>query len=137
MLHLVHKIHVRRLNIANASILTISHHQISTSLVHTTCGFCFKGSIWVSLSNTDTGLKTGKKNYQFLKKNCHKHLRVRKNFARFHAAYVDTGLVPVSFKHCTQSICRNSNMSFRLQAIAPDTIQYSHFYNMQNEHIYR
>jgi len=33
---------------------------------------------------------------------------VRKNFARFHTAYIDTGFVPVSFKHCTQSICRNT-----------------------------
>lgn len=44
MLNLVQTTNVLKAKIAKASILTISHHQISTSLVHTTYGFCFQWS---------------------------------------------------------------------------------------------
>jgi hypothetical protein len=38
--------------------------------------------------------------------NCYKHSQFREHLARFHTAYIDTRLAPVSFEHCTQCICK-------------------------------
>ena len=66
MLNLVQIINVIEAKIAKASILTISHHQISTSLVHTTYGFCFQWSSSL-VSQTKKHSNGEKKTIKFLK----------------------------------------------------------------------